>query len=72
MRIGIAVTVLLAPAASGLRAQGHQTFGNLEPGQAVRVNTVGGSRFVTRLGCAPRDSMTGLFARAATPFQIHF
>jgi hypothetical protein len=69
MRIGIAVTVLLAAAASGLQAQDHHTFGNLEPSQAVRVKTVGGSRFVTRLGYAPRDSMVGLFARAETPFQ---
>jgi hypothetical protein len=69
MRIGTAVTVLLA-AASSLQAQNYPLpFGDLEPGQAVRVKTVGGSRFVTRLGHAPRDSVAGLFARAETPFQ---
>ncbi len=45
------------------------TFGDLEPGQAVRVKTVGGLRFVTRLGYAPRDSVAGVFAQAETPFQ---
>lgn len=70
MRTAIAVTMLLVGANAGaLGAQESAAFGRLEPGQAVRVKTVGGSRFETRLGEAPRDSVAALFALAGTPFQ---
>lgn len=72
MRMGMVVSVALLTAAnaSGARAQDRATFGRLEPGQVVRVKTVGGSRFETRLGDAPGDSVAALFALARTPFQV--
>jgi len=71
MRTVIVALVLLLTAAnaSGVRAQDWGGFGRLVPGQVVRVKTVGGSRFQTRLGDAPRDSVEALFALAGTPFQ---
>jgi hypothetical protein len=67
-RIGMTVAVLLAAAAGRANAQA-ETFGRLVPGQTVRVRTVGGSRFVTRLGMTPGDSLAASFERADPPFQ---
>ena len=68
MRIGIGTALLLAATlAGGLQAQDGGTFGRLEPGQAIRVKTVGGSRFTTRVGLGDTDSLR--FARAEIPFQ---
>lgn len=69
MRTGATLILLLAAtAAGGVQAQ-ERDFGALRPGQTVRVRTVGGSRFVTRLGPAPGASISELFERAEPPFQ---
>jgi hypothetical protein len=69
MRMALAIATLLALAATGVEAQEQVGFGTLKPGQAVRVKTAGGSRFETRLGYAPPDSVGAMFARATMPFQ---
>ena len=71
MRIGIGIPLLLAAsAAGGLHAQDLGAFGRLAPGQTVRVRTLGGSRFATRLGTDASDSVRLLFAHAEIPFQV--
>jgi len=69
MKVGFAMTLLLAVWAGGLSAQEAPGFGRLEPGQKVLVKTVGGSRFVTRLGAVPGDSLAPSFDLATVPFQ---
>jgi hypothetical protein len=67
MRVTIGAVILLAAGAAGpLAAQRSDHFGRLESGQTVRVRTVGGSRFATRLGWGATDSL--LFASAEVPF----
>jgi hypothetical protein len=67
MRIALSTTLLLAATvAGGLQAQRLGEFGRLEPGQTVRIKTVGGSRFSTRLGGGATDSVR--FAHALIPF----
>jgi hypothetical protein len=66
--MGTAVVLLLA-AGGGLQAQEHP-LGRLKPGQTVRVKTIGGSRFVTRLGATDDDSIAVLAAQADTPFEL--
>jgi hypothetical protein len=70
MRIGIgtAAVLLLAVVAGGVQAQEHP-FGQLTPGQTVRVTTIGGSRFVTKLGVTSGDSPGPSFALADIPFE---
>ncbi|MDH4045658.1 MAG: hypothetical protein OEY20_03520 [Gemmatimonadota bacterium] len=70
MRSGIGFSLLfIATLGSGLQAQSADEFGRLQPGQMVRVRTVGKSRFVTRLGGVQGDAPTELFARAEVPFD---
>jgi hypothetical protein len=64
--MGTAVVLLLAMSAGGVQAQ-ELPLRQLKPGQTVRVKTVGGSRFVTRLGAGTGDSS---FALADTPFEV--
>lgn len=67
MRIALGTALLLAATlAGGLQAQRPGDFGRLEPGQTVRITTVGGSRFSTRLGGGETDSLR--FAHALIPF----
>ena len=69
MRVGMAMIAAgLAGLAGGAEAQAI-TFG-LKPGQTVRVRTVDGARFVTRLAPVPGPSPTALFERAETPFFL--
>lgn len=60
--------LLVATAAGSAFAQPSAGFGTLNPGQIVRVKTVGGSRFDTRLRGSAGDSVTVLFAGADVPF----
>ena len=69
MRVGMAMIAAgLAGLAGGAEAQAI-TFG-LKPGQTVRVRTVDGARFVTRLAPVPGPSPTALFEGAETPFFL--
>ncbi|MDH4045610.1 MAG: hypothetical protein OEY20_03510 [Gemmatimonadota bacterium] len=71
MRVGIGLGLCFGVAfVSGLHAQSTADFGRLEPGQVVRVSTVGKSRFVTRLGGVPRDPTVELFAHAEVPVDV--
>lgn len=68
MKTPMGTVLFLAVALTGAaHAQDHGAFGRLDPGQPVRVKTVGGSRFSTRLGGGHTDSLR--FAHALIPFQ---
>lgn len=63
-RIGFILGALTLTTA--VHAQEQPVFGSLGAGQTVRVRTVGGSRFATRLGFGTTDSLR--FASAEIPF----
>jgi hypothetical protein len=65
MRFGIGMALAWLLTATGVAQAQLAVLDSLKPNQTVRVRTVGGPRFVTRLGPSAGD----LFERAETPFQ---
>ena len=67
MRNPIGTALLLTAAMAGALHAQDAGFGLLNPGQTIRVKTVGGSRFATRVGSGATDSLR--FAHAEIPFR---